>query len=132
MSFPRATRRHSFAQFLICASGCCCGRVDKGKPAVPVPWLKAEWRARRLNPRVQLTVTECLGPCDLVNVVAVHSEHEPIWLGGLVDDSAFELLLQWATDSREAGSLLPLPLALAPYRFERFVPPPPTAAVPLP
>jgi cobaltochelatase CobN len=120
---PLATRRHAFAQFLVCASGCCCGRTDKGKPAVPVPWLKAEWRARRLNPRVQLTIAECLGPCDLVNVVAVFSEAGPIWLGGLTTDDSFQVLLDWATASREAGSLLALPLALQAHRFERFTSP---------
>lgn len=122
--FPRSTRRHAFAQFLVCASGCCCGRTDKGKPAVPVPWLKAEWRARRLNPRVQLTIAECLGPCDLVNVVAVFSEDEPIWLGGLVDEEGFVELLLWATASRDAERLLPLPASLQPHRFDRFTSPP--------
>jgi cobaltochelatase CobN len=88
-----------------------------------VAWLKAEWRTRRLNPRVQLTIAECLGPCDLVNVVAVFSEASPIWLGGLVTDDSFHALLEWAAASREAGGLLPLPLALQPHRFERFTSP---------
>lgn len=124
--FPCTTRRHAFAQFLVCASGCCCGRTDKGKPAVPVSRLKTEWRARRLNPRVQLTIAECLGPCDLVNVVAVFSDDDPIWLGGLVEEQSFVELVLWATASRDASQLLPLPPTLQPHRFQRFTAPPPS------
>jgi len=122
----------------VCARGCCCGRVDKHKPAVPVDWLKAQWRAHRLNPRVQLTVSECLGPCDLVNVVAVLSDGEPIWLGGLVDSEHFAALVEWAIASHAAGSLLPLPAPLIPLRFHRFsgpgtsVPHSPTTIAPAP
>jgi len=118
--FPLATKRAAFAQIVVCASGCCCGRVDKGKPAVPVAWLKAQWRTRRLNPRVQLTIAECLGPCDLVNVVAIHAEPESIWLGGLVATAHFEALLEWATASHGTGQLQPLPDDLKPFRFHRF------------
>lgn len=120
LSFPSATRRAGFAQVLVCARGCCCGRIDKNKPAVPVDWLKTQWRTHRLNPRLQLTVSECLGPCDLVNVVAVLSEGEPIWLGGMVDSAHFAALVEWAVSSHAAGSLLPLPEALVPLRFHRF------------
>jgi len=118
---PLTTRRHSFAQFMICASGCCCGRVDKGKPAVPVAWLKQEWRARRLNPRVQLTISECLGPCDLVNVVAVFGTGDPIWLGGMTEEAPFRTLLHWAAESHLAGTLLQVPAELEPYQFTRFL-----------
>ncbi|MCU0649204.1 MAG: hypothetical protein MUF00_14490, partial [Gemmatimonadaceae bacterium] len=122
---PLVTKRACHAQFLVCALGCCCGRTDKHKPEVPVDWLKAEWKARRLNPRVQLTMTGCLGPCDLVNVVGVVTNAGITWLGGLVDESHFSALLDWATAMHGAQAALPLPAALAPHRFERF---PATAA----
>jgi len=116
----KTTRRHAAAQFLVCATGCCCGRVDKGKPAVPVAWLKAEWKTRRLNPRVQLTISECLGPCDLMNVVGVLSESVPIWLGGVVEQAHFDSLLTWAEASRDAQKLEPIPELLASLQFNRF------------
>jgi cobaltochelatase CobN len=87
---------------------------------VPVGWLKAEWRARRLNPRVQLSLTGCLGPCDLVNVVGILTEGPPLWLGGLTEPAHFTALLNWATAMHTAGTALPLPAALAPHRFDRF------------
>jgi hypothetical protein len=117
---PRFTKRHAIAQLLVCASGCCCGRTDKGKPAVPVEFLKREWRSRRLNPRVQLTITECLGPCDQLNVVGILSEQAPIWLGGLIEPWHFEALLSWAASCHAAGVALPLPDALATHVVARF------------
>jgi len=125
----RITKRHAIAQVLVCASGCCCGRTDKQKPAVPVELLKREWRARRLNPRVQLTISECLGPCDQMNVVGILTELEPVWLGGLTETAQFETLLAWATACHEAGTALPLPAEFDANRFARFpAAPAPSAA----
>jgi len=124
----RTTKRHAIAQVLVCASGCCCGRTDKQKPAVPVELLKREWRARRLNPRVQLTISECLGPCDQMNVVGILTEFEPIWLGGLTEPEHFALLLAWATACHEAGAVLPIPTELETHRFPRFPAKPATPA----
>ena len=70
----------SLMQVLVCI-GCCCGRVDRGKPEVPVDWLKAQWKAARLNPYIQLTISGCLGPCDLPNVVAVLTAAGQQWIG---------------------------------------------------
>ena len=50
----RRTKRKSLMQVLVCI-GCCCGRVDRGKPEVPVDWLKAEWKAARSAGRTAQT-----------------------------------------------------------------------------
>jgi cobaltochelatase CobN len=68
-----------------------------------VDWLKKEWRARGLLKRVQLTISGCLGPCDLPNVVTI-SVISPNHCVPLSFD-----LVDWATRSRDAGELLPLP-----------------------
>jgi cobaltochelatase CobN len=126
---PLTTTRACHAQLLVCALGCCCGRTDKGKPAVPVDWLKAEWRRRRLNPRVQLTMTGCLGPCDLVNVVGLITADGPVWLGGLQSAEHFQVLLDWAASVHDARHALPLPAALEAHCIPRF-PAPRDAACP--
>ena len=41
---PVTTKRMVMGQVLVC-SGCCCGAVSRGKPDVPVEWLKQEWRS---------------------------------------------------------------------------------------
>ena len=118
---PQTTSRRTLGQVLICV-GCCCGRPDRGMPAVPLARLKAEWKRRRLLPVIQLTISGCLGPCDLVNVACVASAQGMTWLGGLTRDEEYEALLAWATRSSEARRLLPLPGVLAARVFtDRFL-----------
>jgi cobaltochelatase CobN len=72
-TFSLVTKRLVIGHVMVC-QGCCCGNTANGKPPVPVDWLKKEWRARGLLKRVQLSVSGCLGPCDLPNVVAIADE----------------------------------------------------------
>jgi len=114
------TKRQTFAHVLVC-SGCCCGRVDKGRPEVPVDWLKNTWKARKLQKQVQLTISGCLGPCDLVNVVCIGTEQDQIWLGGIIEREQFEQIVEWATSVAQASELLDLPDSLQAHQFSRFL-----------
>jgi len=67
------TKRLVIGQMIVC-HGCCCGATQKDRPEVPVEWLKDDWRKRGLLKRFQLTVSGCVGPCDVPNVVVVNSE----------------------------------------------------------
>src|ERR1700758_1593557 len=69
---PLKTKRLVIGQITICR-GCCCGNVERGLPEVPVEWLKSEWRKRGLLKRVQLTISGCVGPCDVPNVIVITS-----------------------------------------------------------
>jgi cobaltochelatase CobN len=111
------------AQVIVCL-GCCCGRVERGKPPVPVAWLTAEWKRRRLRGKIDLTTSGCLGPCDLHNVAALASAHGLIWLGGLTTQDQYAALTDWATEVAAAGRVLPLPTPLRGHVFERFSGPP--------
>ena len=115
-------KRQMLAQISIC-KGCCCGNTDKGHPAVPVEWLKQEWKLRGLLKRVHLTVTGCLGPCDVPNVVAISSSEGTQWLAHMRTEFHYHLLADWAEQSKIADRLLPLPKELrnhsmAPWREE--------------
>jgi hypothetical protein len=114
-----ATKRIVAAQVTVC-QGCCCGRVDRGRPALPVDWLKAEWKARRLLKRVQLTISGCLGPCDVPNIATISSAEGVVWLGGLATQYDYELLVDWATRSADAGAPKLLPAELASRRLDPF------------
>jgi len=117
---PLATsRRRILGQIVLC-EGCCCGRTDKGFKPVPRDWIKQQWKDEKLNKSVQLTISGCLGPCDLANVVCVVSPKGMKWFGGLQEGWQYGLLLDWAKASRDAGVLLELPAELNRYRFERF------------
>lgn len=109
MLHPLETKRTIFAQIFVC-NGCCCGRTEKGNPAVPVDYLKAEFKARKLIRNVQITISGCLGPCDVPNVVAILTHAEGMrWYGNLSEQWQFESLIEWATKVKEAQAALPLP-----------------------
>jgi cobaltochelatase CobN len=113
------TRVKSPAQVLLC-KGCCCGRVDRGLPEVPVDRIKAIWKAEKLNRAVQLTISGCLGPCDLPNVAVIVTPRGTAWYGRLEGDAPYDALIAWARASLAAGGALPTPDALEAHRFERF------------
>lgn len=123
------TKRQVVGQVLFCV-GCCCGRTDRGMPAVPVERLKAVWKAERLNRTVQLTISGCLGPCDAANVLAVLTPHGCDWFGRVIGADAFELFIDWGRACDVAGELVPLPAQLEAYRLERFVTPQPLGVTP--
>ncbi|HET6217352.1 MAG TPA: (2Fe-2S) ferredoxin domain-containing protein [Acidobacteriaceae bacterium] len=102
------TKRRVIGQMIVC-QGCCCGSTHKDRPEVPVEWLKAEWRRLGLLKRVQLSVSGCVGPCDLPNVVVVSSESGTQWLGNITHFNQYRQLVDWAARSMEAGRLLDLP-----------------------
>lgn len=106
--FPLTTKRLVLGHVSVC-QGCCCGNIANGRPAVPVEWLKKEWRARGLLKRIELSISVCLGPCDVPNVVTISNECGTQWHGGITEFSQYRALLEWAIASRDAGELLPLP-----------------------
>ncbi|MBY0524892.1 MAG: cobaltochelatase subunit CobN [Gemmataceae bacterium] len=113
------TRRKALAQIVLC-KGCCCGQTERGLPAVPLDWLKPIWKSEKLNKFVQLTVSGCLGPCDLPNVCCVVTPQEQAWYGRLTTQEDYTVLLNWARQCRERNELLPLPTELEHLRFERW------------
>lgn len=119
MSRKTVTTRKTLGQVVICL-GCCCGRVDKGHPAVPVDWLKNQWRTRALAKKIHLTVSGCLGPCDASNVVLLLLGDNPLWLAGLESLAHYESIVAWASVCAENDAILPLPAILEPFRMERF------------
>jgi (2Fe-2S) ferredoxin len=87
---------------------------------VPVDWLKKEWKARGLLKRIQLTISGCLGPCDVPNVVAISDERGAQWLGGLTEFNQYQSLVEWAVVSMNAGELVRLPRDLKQFSMYPF------------
>jgi hypothetical protein len=113
------TRRTVHAQIMVCV-GCCCGNIAKGNPAVPTDWLKMVWKSEKLHPYVHLTVSGCLGPCDVINVVAIITPTGQHWFGGIRDEGIYRSLYEWARMCKEADKLLPIPTVMEEFRFDRF------------
>jgi len=120
-SEPLRTNRGAFGQLALCV-GCCCGRPDRGYPPVPVDHLKAAWKAEKLNKAIQLTISGCLGPCDLPNVAVVLTPTGTTWIGKIAGDDDFDSLLDWARACKTRGVLQPLPARFAGRTFDRFPP----------
>src|SRR5262245_31364287 len=110
------TRRRPLAQLVLC-QGCCCGQTARGLPAVPLDLLKPAWKAEKLNKVVQLTVSGCLGPCDLPNVCCINTSEGQSWYGRLTTREDYAVLLAWARRCRERGELVPLPGELEHLHF---------------
>ena len=107
------------AQVMVCG-GCCCGQVERGRSEVPIYELKSLWKNYGLRKKVQLTVSGCLGPCDMHNVALLMSDRGQIWLGNLRERAEFEALAEWAHDVTQKGSEAQLPNILKPHQFERW------------
>jgi len=69
---------------------------------------------------VQLTISGCLGPCDLSNVVTVSDFSGSVWLGNIRHLYQYQALVDWAFQSKVAGRLLPLPEEFGDCRFDPF------------
>jgi|ERR1700724_1072938 len=106
--YPLKTKRLVVGQVTVCR-GCCCGNTERGLPGVPVEWLKGEWRKRGLLKQVQLTISGCVGPCDVPNVVVITSSSGTAWLGNIDKAEQYRSLLEWAVECRDAGQMLALP-----------------------
>jgi cobaltochelatase CobN len=128
--FALTTKRLVLGHVSVC-QGCCCGNTANGKPAVPVEWLKKEWRARGLLKRIQLSISGCLGPCDIPNVVTISNEIGTQWLGGITEFNQYRALLDWAVSSRDAGELLPLPREFRDHTLHPFRNPGSDSGLPL-
>ena len=123
-TFPKihpavTTKRPMLGQISVC-NGCCCGHTHKGHPEVPVEWLKQEWKYRGLLKRVHLTISGCLGPCDVPNVVLITSAEGTQWLARISTGRQYEMLADWAEQSKAADRLLPLPREFDAHRLAAF------------
>jgi hypothetical protein len=116
---PLTTKIKSSAQVFFCV-GCCCGRTDRGLPEVPVDRIKAAWKSEKLNRSVQLTISGCLGPCDVPNVAAILTPEGMRWYGLLNGDADYDAIIEWARASLAAGEIMPLPEAIESRCLQRF------------
>ncbi|MBC7771859.1 MAG: (2Fe-2S) ferredoxin domain-containing protein [Pyrinomonadaceae bacterium] len=113
--------RSQFAQVVLC-KGCCCGQTERKRPAVPVDELKAIWKDEKLSRSVQLTVSGCVGPCQMANVVMVLTPSGALWLGPLRDNADYTAIVEWVRACHAEQRLTSLPPSLRGLAFERFGP----------
>ena len=100
--------------------GCCCGHPDRGGPKTVPGTLKRQmrraFREARVDGRLRLAFTDCLGPCSEANVIFLYAHGRPLWLRGINTVEQFETLLAYAREVAEGGPVA-LPAGLAPHAF---------------
>ena len=104
------------ANVVVC-SGCCCGNLEKGHDEVPVDALIEAWEKNSLEDSVELTISGCLGPCSMRNVVLLETDQSQIWLGGLSSDSHYGAVVEWACDFSQRGNGCEMPEVLTSQIF---------------
>jgi cobaltochelatase CobN len=105
---------------LVCARGCCCGHTERGIPAVPIDFYKDEYKRRKIRHQVQLTMSGCLGPCPLANVVLLWFDGKPLWFQGVNRPGQIVALYDYLDRMLAADRLLPPPPELADCVFNYY------------
>ncbi len=113
------TKRRALGQLILC-KGCCCGHTDRGHPEVPVERIKGIWQREKLNRTIQLTISGCLGPCDVPNVALIITPERADWYAHIAGDAAYDALIAWARACHTAEAFVPIPDELASFHLERF------------
>ena len=107
------SRGHLF----VCASGCCCGRVEDGFPPVPAEVFHQEWERRRLRNVVHLTIGGCLGPCALANVALLLFDGQAQWFHSVNSEARALAIYDHVERMLEADACLPPTPDLEPFHF---------------
>jgi nitrile hydratase accessory protein len=107
-------------QLFVCATGCCCGHVERGHEPVPVDLYHSEWTRRRIRHKVHLSLGGCLGPCALSNVVLLLYEGREIWFHSVTGDEQVIAIFDYIEAMVCADRYLPPPDTLAPQVFDVF------------
>ena len=102
-------------------NGCCCGRTEKGFPAVPLDEFKRQWKERGIRRRFHLTISGCLGPCPLANVVLILFRGRSAWFHSINSPVDVGLLYDYVERMLRSESYLHPPLELAGRQFERYI-----------
>lgn len=105
---------------IICARGCCCGRTDRGNPAVPIDYYKAEYQRRKIRKHFQLTMSGCIGPCPMLNVVQVVFDGRPVWFQSINTPAQIDEIYNYIDSMLAADAYLPPPAQLSAFVFDYY------------
>lgn len=102
---------------------CCCGWAEKDRMPFDNALWSAEWERRRVRSRVHLTFSGCLGPCAVGNNALLQIWGRSIWFKDLNSPAFAPLVFDYIEAMLAAGTVLPVPEALAGHVYERYLTP---------
>jgi cobaltochelatase CobN len=108
------------AHLIVCARGCCCGRTDRGNPEVPIEYYKQEYQRRKIRKHVQLTMSGCIGPCPMLNVVQLIFDGRPIWFQSVNTKAQVDAIYRYLDAMLAADAYLTPPVELSDYVFDYY------------
>ena len=82
-----------------------------------------EWERRKIRSRLHLTFSGCLGPCAIGNNALLQIWDRSIWLKDLNAPDLVPTIFDYIEAMLAAGSVLPVPAALAGHVYERYLTP---------
>ena len=106
---------------LFVCNGCCCGRTEKGFPALPLEEFKRQWKERGIRRRFHLTITGCLGPCALANVILIQFRGQSVWLHSINSPDDVSLIYAYVERMLREEKYLDPPAGLKGRRFQRYL-----------
>ncbi len=106
---------------LFVCNGCCCGRTDKGFPALPLEDFKQQWKKRGFRRRFHLTISGCLGPCPLANVVLLQFRGRSLWFHSINQAEDVDLIYNYVEQLLQGETSAAVPAGLAGRQFQRYL-----------
>jgi cobaltochelatase CobN len=91
---------------LFVCNGCCCRRTEKGFPALPLDGFKRQWKERGIRRRFHLTISGCLGPGSLANVVLILFRGHSAWFHSINSPADVDLMYDYVERMLLAESYL--------------------------
>ena len=105
---------------LVCALGNACGNSERGYAPVLANLYKAERERRGLKFDLHVSLTDCLGPCSVGNVVMLTFDGETHCFRSMDGEEQVLQLFDYVESMRAAGVYHEPPEPLATLRFTRF------------
>jgi nitrile hydratase accessory protein len=106
---------------LFVCNGCCCGRTEKGFPALPLEDFKQQWKSRGLRRRFHLTISGCLGPCPLANVVLLQFRGRSMWFHSINHAKDVDVIYNFVERMLQGEVDLDVPAELTGRQFHRYL-----------
>jgi len=106
---------------LFVCNGCCCGRTDKGFPPLPLEEFKQQWKKRGFRRRFHLTISGCLGPCPLANVVLLQFRGRSMWFHSINHAQDVDVIYDYVERALQGETDLDVPAELASRHFQRYL-----------
>jgi cobaltochelatase CobN len=106
---------------LFVCQGCCCGNTEAGNPPVPLERFKKEWKERGIRTRVHLTVSGCLGPCSVPNIVLLMYRGETVWFHSINSNHEVILIYEYIERLLQLNRFVPPEKPLSENVFQRYI-----------